>query len=369
MRKNKIIPEVFLLRSIACLSIVLLHSLNRIYDQTGTIPELITLMLTFGTPAFVFISELVISHSYPAQTPRKFWNTRISYILMPYIFFGIFYAFSKAINSWLFEGASFLPTFGTLTWRHLLIGDFQGYFIIIIFQFYLLHMVYQKYFMRFSAKWVLAGSLFVNLVYLGFFNFISSPQGPVLAYIWQQGYWLPFLGWLFYFSVAYYCGRYYQQFLDMLVKRQLWIYLLTGISAILLFILMDQKVLTVHSSKRVDMLFFTVGMIFVLYLIAHKLKTIPNSLIRVSQYSFGIYLLHPFYMGIMIILVNQVSWLQHSLWGVLFLFFGSIGLSIITTHVLNKTLWGSYVIGKIGIGNKGKTPASISTPNIQTRRI
>jgi len=361
MSNHKIINEVFLLRSMSCLSIVLLHSINRIYIEENSMLSLFTLLLTFGTPAFVFISELVISHSYPTETPRRFWSKRVRYILLPYVFFGLFYAFSKALEGWLFKGASFFSSLFNYSWKHLLLGDFQGYFILIIFQFYLLHLVFQKYLAQYSPKMILGTSLLINIIYLGLFNFTTSPDGPVLQYIWQQGYWLPFLGWIFYFTVAYYCGLHYQKFIQALMKWKKYIFVLTVLGAMIPMVLTSQELLTVHSSKRIDMLFFTIMLTFSLYIVAHQMKKVPQIWVRISQYSFGIYLLHPFYMGVMIIAVSRIPILSQSILGVLVLFVASILCSILTTYLLNQIKWGPYVIGKIGIGVQTNPPGQVAS--------
>ena len=368
MTNNKIIHEVFVLRSIACLSIVMLHAVHRIYGNESLWMQLLTILLTFGTPAFVFISELVIAKSYPDHTPLRFWKKRLQYILLPYLGFGLFYAFSKAMEGWLFNGASFLQAFATFSWRHLLIGDYHGYFIIIIFQFYLLHMFFQKFLIRFSAKRVLGFSFLINMMYLSFFHFTSAPASPVLQYIWSQGYWLPFLGWLFYFSVAFYCGRHYDAFIQGLMKRKTQVFVLTAISACIPLSLIATDLLTVHSSKRIDMVLFTTLMVFSLYIMAHQMKQIPKILVKISQYSFAIYLLHPFYMGMMIIVVSFVPLLQQSILGAAFMFFVSILLSMLTAFVLNKIPYGAYFIGKIGIGLKPRPKSTnFSTTELKTR--
>lgn len=369
MKDKKIIQEVFLLRALACLSIVMLHSITRVYGEQDPLIKMITVLLTFGTPAFIFISELVISKSYPDSTPKRFWTQRVKYILMPYVCFGIFYAFSKAMEGWIFDQQPFLASFANLTWRHLLIGDYQGYFILIIFQFYVLHMLFQKYMTRFSAKWVITGSLLLNLAYLSFFNFTAVPEHPILKYIWLQGFWLPFFGWLFYFTVAFYCGRYYMTFMRGLKKRQWWVYTGTVISAIIPPILINTGVLTSVSSKRIDMLLFTILMTFSLYLIANRLKRIPHILVKVSQYSFGIYLLHPFYLGLMIIGTRQIPLLTNSILGIAVLFFGSTLLSIWTAMVLHRIPYGAYLIGKLGIHNRSEQEKASMKLSKPTARI
>lgn len=85
--ERKMNSEMFVLRSVACLSIALLHALYRVYDD-GNTPwvESVGLLLTFGTPVFVFISQFVLSFAYPNEIPARFWEKRIKYILLPYFF-------------------------------------------------------------------------------------------------------------------------------------------------------------------------------------------------------------------------------------------------------------------------------------------
>jgi membrane-bound acyltransferase YfiQ involved in biofilm formation len=370
--KSKVIDELFLLRAVACLSIVLLHSIHRIYGDEDATIRLITLLMTFGTPTFVFISEFILSYSYPRSIPTNFWGKRLAYILVPYVLFGVFYAGMKAMEAKLSTAAApFMETFLELSLRHVFIGDYHGYFILIIFQFYLLHQLFQKYIRRYSAKLVLSLSLIINLAYLGFFNFTEPLNIPYASYIWSKLYWLPCLGWLFYFTLAYYCGRNYEAFKEGIRRNGKWIMAVTLVTAVVPLYLMQQGILKDVSSKRVDMLFFTVAMSFFLFYIALKLKGIPRWIIGVSQYGFGIYLFHPLYLAVMVLVTRRISFLSESPAGVIVMLIGSTVGSIVTLHLLNKTKWGPYFAGKIGIGRRDSTPdpKAINPPSISPKTV
>ena len=159
---KKVIEEIFLMRSIACLSIVLLHALARSFLDKNDIVESISLLLTFGTPTFVFISEFILARSYPNQLPSHFWSKRVKYVVLPYLLFGTFYAGSKGFELALSSDVSFIKAFLSYWWKHLLLGDYHGYFILIILQFYALHFFFHNYLKRWSPKIVLPTSFIIS---------------------------------------------------------------------------------------------------------------------------------------------------------------------------------------------------------------
>lgn len=351
MKQNRsLVNEMFLLRSIACLSILLLHVLDRVYLDKSEAVNSLSVLLTFGTPAFVFISEFIIAYSYRSRPMTSFWRSRILYIFLPYIFFGIFYAAAKAFEQTGMD-SGFGEAFFTYTWRHLLLGDFHGYFILIIFQFYALHVLFHSYLKKASPKKMLIGSFLVNAAYLSFFNFVPPLNIPFADYIWWQYYWVPFLGWIFYFTLAFYSGYYIESFTALLARYRHWTtaaVMAFGTLSISLYLF---DVMPIVSSKRVDMLFFTVSMILFLYSHAMLLKRIPRFFTWVSQYSFGIYLFHPFFLAV----ASAFSFAWKDLPPVITvpgLFFICIGSSALIIYVCNRMPFGAYMVGKVGISQK-----------------
>lgn len=93
--KNKV-SEITILRSLACLSVVLIHAITRSsanFASENTIDVLVSylqLLLMYGTPMFVFISEFVIAYNYRDKVPNQFILKRVKFILLPFICMGIF---------------------------------------------------------------------------------------------------------------------------------------------------------------------------------------------------------------------------------------------------------------------------------------
>lgn len=366
--QKKMINEIFLMRSLSCLSILLLHSIARAYADENNAVNLIRVSLTFGTPTFVFISEFILSRSYPNELPDRFWSKRLKFVMGPFIVFGILFAFLKGFEQSISTGTDFFSSFLQFTWMHLLLGDYHGYFILVIFQFYLLHYFLHKYLQKWKPSIVMGSALLINLVYLGFFNFVNPYPSEVGAYIWDKFYWIPFFGWVFYFTLAYYCGKYFSTFMEMINKYSKWVIISPIITGAICLYMYQSNILPIISSKRVDMVFFTTSMIFLLYYISYKVKKVPRLLVWVSQYSFGIYLIHPVVQGLMYFAISRFSLSGSLLFTSIVYFVLSLLLSVAVTFILNKIPYGQFVVGKIGIGmnnNKVKNKAVPNEKNMQ----
>lgn len=348
------IREVFLMRAIACICIVLLHSLGTVkyqYDLDSTIFDSIRLLLTFGTPTFIFISELVLARNYRTRyLPKYFLRKRVKFILLPYIAFALIYAVIGSISN-----ISNLPN----KIINNLLGGYHGYFILIIFQFYFLHIIFSKYAKYWSAKIVLIVSLIINIAYLAVFNFIPAPQSRIGIYLWEDGYSLPFVGWLFYFTFAYYCGMFYENFSAFLkkYKKEIFVLLPLTISPVLIFY--TTGILSDISSKRVDILPFTISLILSMSVVFQNNKPIPKFMLTISRYSFGVYLLHIFYIQAINKLLSIVSNDGNWMFDTITFAVGSIILSIISVHIINKFKFGQYIVGKIGISYKVESKVSL----------
>ncbi|UCZ55171.1 acyltransferase family protein [Bacillus shivajii] len=346
------IKEVFLLRSIACLCIVFLHAigtgLSSIPDTaistfTYNLFDSVNVLLYFGTPLFIFISELIIAYSYRnKQIPSHFLNKRFKYIFIPFLFMAMFYAVPHVRS---------IPDVGYEFFLNALIGDFHGYFVLIIFQFYFVHLLFYRFLKKQNPLKVILASLAVNIAYLSLFNFTAPPNLPYAEYIWTRFYWVPFLGWIFYFTLGFYCGYYYEAFVSLLKRYRKLILTAPIISSALLLSLYHTDLLVVHSSKRVDMIFHTTAVIFSMMYLTMKLRHIPDFLIRISQYSFGIYLLHMFYISV-IDFVYQYYPVTLGFNYILILFAFSTFFSITTIYYLNKWKYGYLIVGKLGVAYK-----------------
>lgn len=360
---GKTIDEVFILRSLACLSIALLHSINKMYMSPNEMINVMRLILSFGTPAFVFISELVLSHAYPDGVPKGFWSKRLKYILIPYVVFGLINALADAV---LQSGESVFQSFVSFSLQYVLLGDFSAYFIVIIFQFYLLHaFIAPKVFPRFSVKMVLVSTLIVSMAYWAFFNFVPRFDLPFKDYIYHRLYMLPFIGWIFYFSLAYYCGRNYREVISLLNKYRYWVWTFAALIAAWMVGNLLTGTITAVSSKRLDMVLFVTSMVFLVLQLSSNLKRIPKIWVRTSQISFGLFLVHPIVFGVMEITMSKFLGISGSAIGVVVLFVVGMLISAWAVLLLNRFWWGPYIVGRIGIGIKESNSRQVQITEIK----
>lgn len=338
---NKLLNEIIVLRAIACISIVSLHSIKfvipPIYDDLNLFEfSFLTLagFLSFGTAAFVIISEIILSYSYRSK-PINFWKKRIQFILIPFLSMGVLYGIVYNIQK---------PNEIIINIILNFFGNYHGWFVLVIFQFYIVHFIFNKYYSYFDTKKAIITSLLINVAYLAYFNFTTPPSHyKSIVYFWNEGYFKLFFAWIFYFTIAFYIGKSYSNSLIIIAKNKKKVFLLLVLST-LLVIINNLLYNLDFGSKRFDMIFFTFFLVLSLLFFAREIK--PNLFIyTISRYSFGIYLIHYFYLFAIKVMLD-FSGLNFGYIDILVYFIGSIILSIISIIFINRFNFGKYIVGK-----------------------
>lgn len=337
------IYEIYWIRATACLSVVLIHALTRTYNHyevpgsTVQLLQTIQILLMFATPMFILISEVISSRVYPDSLPKSFFNKRLKFLFLPYIFTPFLYGLYHLIVN----NASLEKVRGDIL-DDILLGAWHGYFIVIILQFMFIHWIYIKWFKNISAWTMLSITFIINVAYL----YIANYQTDMLPKIMQE--WLPFvrmpyIGWIFYFTVAYYAGRYINQ----LKENRKWAFpfsiLATGITGYLLVKIFTSGTYTLLSSVRLDILFYTVSLFFALFYLFSYMPSVPKIIMFISKYSFPIFLLH--YLSFN--LINLVLPEMNIKWYALFLFLAGVFGSILLARIINLLPFGKYIVGPI----------------------
>ncbi|SFD66945.1 Membrane-bound acyltransferase YfiQ, involved in biofilm formation [Lentibacillus persicus] len=341
MKNQSLIKGVFWLRSIACLAVTLGHAIhtgNLLYEESDMYHRaayVLSMAVLFAVPVFVFISEFLLAHNYPKHVPAGFLKKRVRILLVPYLFMGTVYALIN-MDMWTFK------SFMISEVSSIFLGKSAVYFILIIFQFYLLHMFFSKYLMRLPAKAVIPIAFLINFLYLAFFNFTEPPNNAIAHYIWNPGYWLPFIGWLFYFVLGFYCGKDYQAVRKLL--RYKWLPAIP-VFALVLTLFMNQHFLIAQDSKRVDMLIYASSVIFLIMYISSRVNQVPKVVMFVSNYSFSIFLLNMFYF-VLLGTIEPPAFLNIMTYS-LTVFLITLALSIGTAYVFNQFRFGKYLVGRI----------------------
>ncbi|ARI76307.1 acyltransferase family protein [Halobacillus mangrovi] len=357
--KRAYINEIFFIRFIACLCVVFIHSITlsqQNYELSAFTSDMFyqfKMTLMFATPVFVMISEFLLSYSYPDRMPKAkpFWKKRFLYIFVPYLIMSVIYTL---YGLWAGSGITW-SGFVDLFFDKTVLGVWHGYFVLIIFQFYALHFLLKKYFDRYPPLVMIGLSLVINVLYLGFFNLKGSSSFPALAFLWDH-YKLPFLGWIFYFTIAYYAGKHINVFLDLLRKYRYYAIPAVIITGLIPLYIRYSNFYSVVSSKRFDIVVYTFFVFCLLYLIAIRMKKTPLFVLWVSSCSYGIYLLHP------LVQYNAIRWFEQLPFTmtldvhIALLFILGVGVPMIAVYLLNLIPYGSFVAGKI---NMPRTPVRI----------
>ncbi len=342
MRKE--FKEIYLLRVVSCLAIVFLHSISSAFANSNLkgqaiepILQSIKLLLMFGTPTFVLISEFLLSASYNDKLPSNFFHKRIRFILIPYLSMGFFYAWFE-----LWKNSKLITpeTFSIEAAKNIFLGEYHGYFVLIIFQFYILHALFQKYIYKKYQKFkVILISFFITLAYLSFFNFSNVP--------FERYAKIPFIGWFFYFVVGFYAGKKYDKINVWVAKYYNYLLILfVFLSAILLI---DYHIIGFHSSnsKRFDLILYTVVVASLLFYRASKFSKMPSFVIFINGFTFGIYLLHPFFLKTFERFIPAYISFDHPILYIFTVFTFSVVCSISIIYLFNRFEFGAYIVGQI----------------------
>ncbi|MFC0525277.1 acyltransferase family protein [Pontibacillus salicampi] len=346
MMKEKI-EEVYFIRAIACLCVVFIHSLTltqsnyQLPATTVNVIFLTKLMIMFATPLFVMLSEFLLSYSYSNRIPKGFWKKRVSYIFIPFLFIALLYT----IDTWFIKDWG-MERFVEVYFNKAVLGLWHGYFVLIIFQFYVLHVLFVKYAHHFKATWLIIISFVINGAYLSFFNFFGPGDFPEIDLLWKYSK-LPFLGWILYFTVAFYAGKHINVFKEGLQRYKHYIYV--GVLANIALLLCVEKfdLIRLVSSKRPDLLLYTILIFSMLFLFAQKLRKIPSFFMIISKYSYSIYLLHLLVMYNLIRFLKDLPmYINMGVYTIL-LFIAGIGGSLLISYLLNLLPFGAFLVGKL----------------------
>lgn len=338
------IKELDFIRCIACFSVVMIHTLHRtiyereIWDQeTNDILTVIQLSLMFATPLFILISEMIIANSYKNRIPKGFLRGKIKMMAIPYFVMTIIYAidttfFTSNINQGFFE-----------VWGLYVIGQWHGYFVLILCQMYLLHVLFVKFFYDRNPAILLTCTGLLSMGYWLLFN-LYVPSLPPSRYSWDVLLRVPFVGWLFYFTIAFYAGKNMHQFRLFIYRYRKYMYLTLVITFCVVHILFQNGTIHSVSSARYDVVLYTVFIFIGLFLFFQYWNDTPYYLKWICSCSYGIYLLHPLVHKYVALYISRFH--LSTLCYVVIMQIVGIGIPIGIVLLSHKYWWGKYFIGK-----------------------
>jgi probable poly-beta-1,6-N-acetyl-D-glucosamine export protein len=367
----KYFNEINILRAIAILAVISIH-ISAYFTQMSTINFLTSVYMAvnvfshFAVPLFVGISGFVLYNKYPGKTDlKKFYEKRLMSVLPPYIIFSTLYMGYTYIES-IFLGKSVNFSIPAIIYRYITGGwNFALWFFVLIIQLYLLYPVIIRIYNYCDSRGRSFELLFVAFFMGVCYTVYSLPAVSLLGTtVPILGIATMFIGYLFYFILGMIVRSRYEELLLRPVSKTffycMWPLLLgftlLGIfsSAQLEFNFDITRILFVagqcwrwlmpSTTRLYYVIIFALCLIISLHLSSGK-KTRIRILEKIGQDSFGIYLVHPFIMLVLVQVFSRFAfdWNNWLFYPVTFSL--TLVLSILSVEVIRKFPYSDYVIG------------------------
>ncbi|EGA88288.1 acyltransferase 3 [Planococcus donghaensis MPA1U2] len=335
--ERKHLDEVQYARVIALLGVFAVHS-----SSTGLVsspPESLPFIIynffniagKFGTPVFFFLSSFVLFYTY---YPRKlsiglfgkFYKKRLLYILVPYVVFSVFYFLFKAYFYQIYTDPSQM---GKEFLIDLVTGKAHShlYFVFVSVQFYLMFPIILYLFQRFAVirnyailigfliqwTWVLINSFYLQV----------PAKGSVALSYFLFYFFGAFLG-VYYEKVAAWIGNWRKvwPFIALIVVS--YVYMLYFYVTIYYEIRTNQWTGSTRTAEFAwsTHAFFAAALIFIVahFMASWKLARMQKVITEIGAVSFGMYLIHPFFLMILERVITGGSPIVFHSWQLLTLF-------------------------------------------------
>jgi probable poly-beta-1,6-N-acetyl-D-glucosamine export protein len=351
----KRIEEIYWLRFYGCLAVFSFHFLDRLNQHIDTLyTDLARIPTVLGTPIFIFISIFLFAARYGNQPPPGFLLTRLKYVMVPYLVYGLIYSSAEFVR--VNAGNGEVGFVENLV-EYLVYAGWHGYFLIIAMQFYAFYWVYTRFDLeRWLAPgpWLVIGSL-IGMAYWGLTRLFGiEPPGYLL--------WIAPLGWIYLFFLAMLLVRHYSRLAEvrpagtalngspmdgthpgevsLMAQFAQTRYLVAFVALIALLTLPGWLE---YSSKETWVV--PLFILFTLWAMTHLRGRPATPLVkRINEYSFGIYLAHPLFFAVVDFVDDRLHF-PLPVYSALLIVVGLAG-SIWLNQAANRLSWGGMLFGK-----------------------
>ncbi len=361
------VPEMDYLRAFAILAVLAIH----VSAGFTAIPAINSLMIVnviidifthYAVPLFIFISGFVLYLKYNRNySARSFAKKRFLRIIPPYLIFTTFYLLFGIFKMKILTGIYEWPSTLQILYAYFAAGaSYHMWFFLIIIELYLLYPVIIRCYHFFADRnydWLFV--VLALILQLGWQVFGANYQLHLAGYDLDITNKL-FLCRFFYFALGIYVCSHYAGIKEWVLKRSWWVYGMTVIPLTLIcsYILLSGVYVYGNYSeipnsymlyeKLVLSVLLYVCTFALLYVLCHKIvsgKKQATWLLTIGAYSFGIFLIHPFFQqGIMYLLehigITKVTAMYYPV-----VFLSVLICSIIFVWIMQKIPGHKYIIG------------------------
>ncbi|TEB15876.1 Acyltransferase family protein [Pelotomaculum sp. FP] len=372
-RRKERIDELDVLRGMAILSVILQHALGvyiRRPEMQFADAAMIGMLFNitkFAVPAFVFVTGAALVYNYydNLDYPKFLWK-RVKDILLPYLIWSIAYE----IYSNGLPATNYLWLRGLA--KDLLYGNafYHLWFVVMIFQFYLVYPVFRSLFrkapaildskLRFAAAVGLLAAIYTFIMWFSS-SYIPSADlhagSKAVQVIFIELRDRNFIYFFFYFILGGIAGLILPRWREFVARSCIWnTYVLASLFIWIGFELMQGVSgglvnLNYSTSLKPSMFFYTVSEIIFLYgvsmVIANSGSIIFKFFSLAGKYSYGIYLVHAFLLIYAVGMVDRFSLTSHHLLAGVYSFILCALGTIAVVMLISKIPGGKFLIGPI----------------------
>lgn len=311
MDKRKPIEELYYIRAIAALGILIIHATGvfAVHSEFNSKAMYLGIFTNqffrFGSPIFMMISGLVLFYNYRSMeefNAKKFYKKKVLYILVPYIIWSAIYF---GYRSYYAEIPFDLSRLIVLIKEIMFDGSYSHlYFITLIFQFYLILPLLIKYLakpMKEKPIKLFVILFFLQAIILTYGRYFRDYTATGLVGLFNKYYWKSIFGWFFYFLTGGILGFHYDNIVKLIekhIKPILLFFILTtcfyvGQVYYNIWINAGRGYYDNFGSIRPLTLVYGVATMPILIWITRRMVGKFNILKTFGTYSLGIYFAHP----------------------------------------------------------------------------
>lgn len=394
MRKERI-EEVTLLRAMAFLAIVLQHSIGEyIYRQDIGTPDAIMLGMLFhftryGTLMFVFLSAMLMFYKDDVKIRYgQFIKKRFTDIFVPFMIWTFIY-------TWAVLGSPFqVPNFGGEYFFQLISPTYgyQLWFVVMIFQFYLLFPLISRVARYVRDRWITVGDsqqvvrkvgwlllccavLYGGLLWFSYYRLYDIGAGATGLWKWLiEHRTLNVLFYFFYIVLGAVCAYGIGLWRKFVAETAAWHMLIfVGVYIWMGYALLSYSTesITLSTSTYLRPITFVliVPQIFVMYAIALNLQRFGGMMQRllrwIGTYSFGGFLVHALVLSGVSIFTRQLGGSGYHLWMTIVTFVLVAAISLLLTKLISMLPFSRWIIGGTGKRSKRMSQQSSGQTAVQ----